>query len=179
VGLLYRKGNFLTSFYFEDIFERYSSEIDDLRSDSEGKDVLQRRVRDKHKEFSFLLAMIDTAPEMVAPAFHGAFGFGKSRLLYDASQSEPGGDGFPAWAELEESIDIAAWAHPLINLCRQKAGGEDFLVTAAVLDYLLGSGLTARAAPEAEAEEDEDSSEDLGDAGEEWMSEQGFDAVDR
>jgi len=42
----------LTSFYFEDIFERYVAEIDDLRSDSEGKDVLQRRVRDKHKEFS-------------------------------------------------------------------------------------------------------------------------------
>ena len=169
----------MTSFYFEDIFERYASEIDDLRSDSEGKDVLNKRVRDKHKEFDFLVGMIDSAPEMVVPAFHGAFGFSGGNLLHAAANSEPGDDGFPAWAELEESIDIAAWAHPLINLCRQKAGGEDFLVTAAVLEYLLGSGLTARAAPEAEAEEDEDSSEDLGDAGEEWMSEQGFDAVDR
>ena len=96
----------MTSFYFEDIFERYVAEIDDLRSDSEGKDVLQRRVRDKHKEFSFLLSMIDAAPEMVAPAFHGAFGFNKGRALYEASQSEPGDDGFPAWADLEESIQL-------------------------------------------------------------------------
>ena len=79
----------MTSFYFEDIFERYASEIDDLRSDSEGKDVLNKRVRDKHKEFSFLLSMIDTAPEMVAPAFHGAFGFSTGKLLHTAANSEP------------------------------------------------------------------------------------------
>ena len=52
----------MTSFYFEDIFERYAAEIDDLRSDSEGKDVLRKRLRDKHKEFAFLLSMISSAP---------------------------------------------------------------------------------------------------------------------
>lgn len=170
----------MTSFYFEDIFERYASEIDDLRSDSEGKDVLNKRVRDKHKEFSFLLSMIDTAPEMVAPAFHGAFGFSAGKLLYTASNSEPGDEGFPSWAELEASLDIAPWARPLINICLDKDGGESFLVTTAVLEWLLGSGLSARSAPEASRdEEDEDHTDDLGEAGEEWMSEQGFDAVDR
>ncbi len=170
----------MTSFYFEDIFERYASEIDDLRSDSEGKDVLNKRVRDKHKEFSFLLSMIDTAPEMVAPAFHGAFGFSAGKLLHTASNSEPGDDGFPSWAELEASLDIAPWARPLINICLDKDGGESFLVTTAVLEWLLGSGLSARSAPEASRdEEDEDHTDDLGEAGEEWMSEQGFDAVDR
>lgn len=170
----------MTSFYFEDIFERYASEIDDLRSDSEGKDVLNRRVRDKHKEFDFLLGMIDSAPEMVAPAFHGAFGFSTGKLLYSAANSEPGDDGFPSWAELEASLDIAPWARPLINICLAKDGGESFLVTTAVLEWLLGSGLSARSAPEAgRDEEDEDQADDLGEAGEEWMSEQGFDAVDR
>jgi len=124
--------------------------------------------------------MIDAAPEMVAPAFHGAFGFNKGRALYEASQSEPGDDGFPAWAELEESIEIASWARPLINLCLAKAGGESFLVTTAVLEYLLGSGLSARSAPEASADEEEDEgADDLGESGEDWMSEQGFDAIDR
>lgn len=170
----------MTSFYFEDIFERYASEIDDLRSDSEGKDVLNKRVRDKHKEFSFLLGMIDTAPEMVAPAFHGAFGFSTGKLLHTASNSEPGDEGFPSWAELEASLDIAPWARPLINICLDKDGGESFLVTTAVLEWLLGSGLSARSAPEASRDEDdEDHADDLGEAGEEWMSEQGFDAVDR
>ena len=79
----------MTSFYFEDIFERYAAEIDDLRSDSEGKDVLKKRLRDKHKEFAFLLSMMDTAPEMVAPAFHGAFGFRSQPLVYGAAHSEP------------------------------------------------------------------------------------------
>ncbi len=170
----------MTSFYFEDIFERYASEIDDLRSDSEGKDVLAKRVRDKHKEFSFLIGMIDSAPEMVAPAFHGAFGFSGGGLLYAASNSEPGDDGFPSWAELEASLEIAPWARPLINICLDKDGGESFLVTTAVLEWLLGSGLSARCAPEASRDDDDqDDTDDLGEAGEEWMSEQGFDAVDR
>ncbi len=170
----------MTSFYFEDIFERYASEIDDLRSDSAGKDVLHKRVRDTHKEFSFLLGMIDSAPEMVAPAFHGAFGFSAGKLLYAAANSEPGDEGFPSWAELEACLDIAPWARPLINICLDKDGGESFLVTTAVLEWLLGSGLSARSAPESSRdEEDEDHTDDLGEAGEEWMSEQGFDAVDR
>lgn len=170
----------MTSFYFEDIFERYASEIDDLRSDSEGKDVLAKRVRDKHKEFSFLIGMIDSAPEMVAPAFHGAFGFSGGGLLYAASNSEPGDDGFPSWAELEASLEIAPWARPLINICLDKDGGESFLVTTAVLEWLLGNGLSARCAPEASRDDDDqDDTDDLGEAGEEWMSEQGFDAVDR
>ena len=52
------------------------------------------------------------------------------------------------------------------------------LVTAAVLEHMLGSGLAVRAAPET-ARDDEEADEDLGEAGDEWMAEQGFDAVER
>ena len=168
----------MTSFYFEDIFERYANEIDDLRSDSEGRDVLARRLRDKHKEFPFLLSMIDTAPEMVAPAFHGAFGFVSQTLVYGAAHSEPGEDDFPAWSELARTLDIAPWAEPLVAQCLQHDGGDSFLVTAAVLEHMLGSGLSVRAAPET-ARDDEEADEDLGEAGDEWMAEQGFDTVER
>lgn len=168
----------MTSFYFEDIFERYSAEIDDLRSDSEGKDVLKKRLRDKHKEFAFLLSMMDTAPEMVAPAFHGAFGFRSQPLVYGAAHSEPGEDDFPAWSELARTLDIAPWAEPLVAQCLAKDGGDSFLVTAAVLEHMLGSGLAVRAAP-ASARDDEEADEDLGEAGDEWMAEQGFDSVER
>ena len=51
----------MTSFYFEDLIERYAAEIDDLSSDSEGRDVLKKRVREKHKEFGFLLSMTQDA----------------------------------------------------------------------------------------------------------------------
>jgi len=170
----------LTSFYFEDIFERYANEIDDLRSDSEGRDVLARRLRDKHKEFPFLLSMIDTAPEMVAPAFHGAFRFTSQTLVYGAAHSEPGDDDFPSWSELARTLEIADWAKPLVAQCLKQDGGDSFLVTTAVLEHMLGSGLAVRAAPESSRDHDEDDdAEDLSEAGDEWMSEQGFDAVER
>ena len=170
----------MTSFYFEDIFERYSTEIDDLRSDSEGRDVLGRRMRDKHKEFPFLLSMIDTAPEMVAPAFHGAFRFVSQTLVYGAAHSEPGDGDFPSWSELARTLEIADWARPLIDQCLKQDGGDSFLVTTAVLEHMLGSGLAVRAAPESSRDHDEDDdAEDLSEAGDEWMSEQGFDAVER
>ncbi|MBS0347832.1 MAG: hypothetical protein JSR69_15390 [Proteobacteria bacterium] len=168
----------MTSFYFEDIFERYASEIDDLRTDSEGKDVLKKRVREKHSEFPFLLSMIDSAPEMVASALHGAFRFTAPKALHAASHTEPGDGSFPSWDELTESLEIAPWAQPLIAQSLKQDGGADFLVTAAVLEWMLGSGAIARAAAPSASDEDEDS-DDLGEAGEEWLSEQGFDAVDR
>ena len=170
----------MTSFYFEDIFERYAHEIDDLRSDSEGRDVLARRLRDKHKEFPFLLSMIDTAPEMVAPAFHGAFRFVSQTLVYGAAHSEPGDDDFPSWNELARTLEIADWARPLVAQCLKQDGGDSFLVTVAVLEHMLGSGLAVRAAPEsARGHDEDDDAEDLSEAGDEWMSEQGFDAVER
>lgn len=170
----------MTSFYFEDIFERYATEIDDLRSDSEGRDVLKRRMRDKHKEFPFLLSMIDTAPEMVAPAFHGAFRFVSQTLVYGAAHSEPGDDDFPSWSELARTLEVADWAKPLVDQCLKQDGGDSFLVTTAVLEHMLGSGLAVRAAPESSRRHDEDDdAEDLSEAGDEWMSEQGFDAVER
>jgi hypothetical protein len=58
-----------------------------------------------------------------------------------------------------------------------KDGGDSFLVTAAVLEHMLGSGLAARAA--ASARDDEEQDEDLGEAGDEWMAEQGFDSVEQ
>ena len=160
----------MTSFYFEDLFERYAAEIDDLSSDSEGRDVLKKRVREKHKEFGFLLSMMDTAPEMVAPAFHGAFTFRSQPLVYGAAHSEPGEDDFPAWSELARTLDIAPWAEPLVAQCLARDGGDSFLVTAAVLEHMLGSGIKVRAAPDT-ARDDEEQDEDLGDSFAEYHEE--------
>ena len=56
--------------YFRDLRNAYEAELDDLTSDSEGKDVLRRRLADKRKEFGFLVQMVEVAPEMVAVVFH-------------------------------------------------------------------------------------------------------------
>jgi len=61
--------------YFLDLRSAYQSEVDDLRFDSEGRDVLQQRLTGKRREIGFLVQMMDISPEMVAVVFHQGFDF--------------------------------------------------------------------------------------------------------
>ncbi|MBR0565633.1 hypothetical protein J5J83_05815 [Azoarcus sp. L1K30] len=169
----------MTSPYFEDLSERYGSELDDLRSDSEGKDVLNKRLREKRQAFKALMPMLEEAPEMVAPAFHGAFGFNDRKLLTRAAEGIPGLGNFPRWKEVAKTLSIAPWALPLVEMCLEEDDGDAFLVTSAVLDWMQTEDIRRPQAATASDEEDDDDTEDLGDAGADWMSDQGFDAVDR
>ena len=56
--------------YFHALRDGYFSELDDLRQDSEGRDVLKARLRDKRDAFPTLAAMLDIDPLMAAPALH-------------------------------------------------------------------------------------------------------------
>ncbi len=169
----------MTSLYFEELLERYSDEIDDLRSDSANFDVLKKRLQQKRELFSALMPMIDDAPEMVACAFHGAFRFRDELDLDAASQSEPGDDEFPGWTVLEESLEIAAWARPLVATCLQQDSGDPFLVSTAVLEWLMTKNIPLRNALPPKSDEDDDETEDLSEAGEGWLSAQGFDDINR
>lgn len=169
----------MTSFYFEDLSERYNCEIDDLRTDSEGKDVLNKRLQEKRQSFKSLTPMLEEAPEMVASAFHGAFRFKDRHLLGRASNSVCGLAGFPSWAEIEPTIEIEPWARPLIELCLQEADGEAFLVTSVVLEWMLAEDIRRPQAAQDAEDEIEDDTEDLGDSGADWMSTQGFDDLER
>lgn len=170
----------MTSLYFEDLLERYSDELDDLRWDSAGVDILNKRLKEKRSAFAELLPMLLHAPEMVACALHGAFRFHDAALLDAASQTEPGEADFPAWDAVEESLDTAAWAKPLVALCREQDGGDEFLVSTATLEWLLSRNAPIRSAVPATARDDEeDDAQDLGEAGEEWLSQHGFDDLNR
>ena len=61
--------------YFQELMLAYKAELDDLRSDSEGKDVMRHRLKEKREQLAFLLPMMASNPEMLAPAFHNAFLF--------------------------------------------------------------------------------------------------------
>ena len=65
----------ILSRYFHDLHGSYQAEIEDLRYDSEGNDVLQSRLAQKRRELSSIMPMIDCDPVLVATAFHGAFDF--------------------------------------------------------------------------------------------------------
>ena len=171
--------------FFAELSETYSSEIDDLLSDSAGKSVLQARLKEKRDEIHAILPMIEFAPEMVAVAFYDAFGFKDSALPLRVVSNEPGWPSFPQWDELKEALSIAAWAKPLIEASLQEEGGDTFLATTVGLEFIRlkdTGNVHAAAHDESEKddsdEEDDDENGDLSEAGAEWMSEQGFDSLD-
>ena len=174
--------------YFSDLIKNYIDEVDDLVTDSEGKSVLQKRLNEKRREIDAILPMIEFSPEMVAVAFYGAFDFKSAEIMQQVVLSEPGDATFFAWTELESELTISAWARPLIESSLKVEGGDAFLVATAALEFLRGKD--SLAAPmresEAEAEEeednednDEDGSDDLNEVGADWLTEQGFDPLDR
>ena len=120
---------------------------------------------------------------MVAVIFYDAFGFESADVMQKLLQNEPEHAGFPAWDVLRKSLTIAPWAEPLIATTLKAEGGDAFLVTAAALEFVrTKAAFTAsksEAADESESDDDGDESEDevddLGDAGSDWLVEQGFD----
>ncbi|MDO9006762.1 MAG: hypothetical protein Q7U80_00950 [Thiobacillus sp.] len=172
--------------YFTDLLRSYLDEIDDLVTDSEGKSVLQRRLKDKRQEMDAILAMIDYSPEMVAVVFYDAFGFPSADVMHKLVLNEPEHAGFLAWSELEKSLTVAPWAEPLIAVTLNVQGGDAFLVTTAALEFLRNKDAFAAPAPRQEDESehgedeegDDDEADDLGEAGSDWLSEQGFDNRD-
>ena len=185
--------------YFHELRTEYEAELDDLRTDSEGKPVLDRRLTEKRKAFNALLPMLEVAPVMVVPAFHRAFDFSRAdaRTLSALLAGEP--DRFIAWAELADQIGIADWAQPLVDRVLAEPAGEIFLLTAVGLEFLsrggamvAGRAMSApRASDEEDASEEEDEHRDAGRfdddgdsrdegedneaMGEDFLEQQGFD----
>lgn len=178
------------SHYFSDLLTRYLDEIDDLVTDSEGRSVLQRRLKDKRQEMDAILAMIDYSPEMVAVVFYDAFGFRAADVMQRLVLNEPEHAGFLAWDTLKEHLTVAAWAEPLIASTLKAQGGDAFLVTTAALEFLRNKASFAAPVAKHEAEtargdddedggDGDDEADDLGEAGSDWLADQGFDTPDR
>jgi hypothetical protein len=169
--------------HFEELSSTYSEEIDDLVSDSEGKSVLTARLKEKRKELDALLQMIEFAPEMVAPVFFDAFTFTNPALIVSAIACEPDDGDFPTWDSIASSLSLAEWAKPMIQKVLAAAGGDQFMVATAAIEYLRCHSKTAPVAAKErdefdrqKDEDDEDGFSDLGEAGADWLSQQGFDS---
>lgn len=166
--------------YFHDQLDGYQAEIDDLTSDSEGKDVLQRRLKDKRSEFAAIVGMLDTDPLLLAPAFHGAFSFPENRAetIEDLLTRVPGD--FRPWAEIAGQVRVASWAKPMVALALEQAEGEDFLSLVLGLEYALTrhkSGGRDDTDDDGHARDgdDEDDGSEADAQGEDFLEQQGFD----
>lgn len=182
------------SHYFEDLIKTYRAEIEDLRTDSEGKNVLAARLKEKRTQFALLMPMLEFAPEMVAPAFHGGVTFTNPQAMVMLSFLEP--EEFPPWADLVHAVHFESWAEKLVAIAILALGGERFMITAICLEYLHGissgkhaihheSSGEANAAGsdddmdgEDQREGSDDDERDLEEAGADWLAEQGFDRRD-
>ena len=122
------------SSFFRALHTSYQAEIDDLSFDTDGHDVLRKRLTEKRQHFRFLLQMMESSPEMVAVAFHGGFEFGShdtmNRLLTLEARE------FPEWSQLAVTVQLAPWAQDLAAMVLQQPRGDWFMATAAGLEYL-------------------------------------------
>ena len=144
--------------YFRDLRKAYEAELDDLTSDSAGKDVLRKRLDAKRKEMGFLLQMMEPAPEMVAVVFHRAFRFVKHAPLQ--ALVGKGEEQLPDWDSLTSAgaVTLESWAEDLAQKVLQDPFGARFLSLAAGLEYLQHH---ANAAPvQSSAESDDEGDED-------------------
>jgi acyl-CoA hydrolase len=145
--------------FFLELRASYQAELDDLTSDSEGKDVLKRRLTEKRKELGFLLQMMELSPEMVAVVLHQAFRFTRPAAMDHVLAQDA--DALPEWESLSADIEIAAWARDVVKTILQEPMGAWFMTIACALEYMHHKPLTAAeraqlASANQEEEEDQD-----------------------
>lgn len=184
--------------YFIQLRSAYEAELDDLTTDSEGRDVLSKRLAEKRKELKFLIQMIEISPEMVAVIFHRAFSFKLPAVMNELLQAES--DELPEWDSLADAVQLAPWAQALAQEILKAPMGAWFLTVAAALEFMYAKPgarpVTASAHDEdtdgendgdedggdegnAQDDEDEEDARQREEAGQDWMVEQGFDRKDR
>ena len=183
------------SSYFKHLRTSYQAELDDLTSDSEGKDVLKKRLEEKRKELDFLKQMLELSPEMVAVIFHNAFTVKLPAVMEDLLSFEA--DELPEWSTLTDVVTLADWAKEPAKVILAEPNGETFMTTTAALEYMFHKKTHRPALHDHEEEEvanedhdggaDYDSEHDKEahkeakareEAGQDWMVEQGFDRKD-
>lgn len=173
------------SYYFSELASAYDAEIQDLLSDSEGKSALQARLAEKRQELSSILPMIDFSPEMVVPVFYDGFSFANPQAMAAVVRCEPEDGDFPCWHDLAAFVTLESWARPFLEAVLAESTGEEFMVTAACLEFIRQFDSIAPApadAPESKNgnnpdEDGDDDERDLAEAGDDWLGEQGFDSL--
>ncbi|MBT0570605.1 hypothetical protein KIK84_09720 [Curvibacter sp. CHRR-16] len=183
--------------FFHHLFKAYQAELDDLATDSEGNNILNKRLAQRRKETQFLLNMLELSPEMVAVVFYDAFRFSNPRALQDLLGRDS--EDLPDWDDVHVNVELAAWAEPLVNSVLGQDKGAWFMSVAVALEFMrtklhqydkAGSGRAAAGDDEDHDGEDSDHGDDeyLDEdereareqeaAGNAWLTEQGFDSKD-
>ena len=113
----------------------------------------------------------------LSPKCSGGFRFSGKAIFDQLVCAQP--DDFPAWETVALAVELEPWAGRLAEQALVSPGGDHFMLIAAGLEYILsGPGAETLAAPEpivSPEDADDNGDDDLGEAGEDYLSEQGFD----
>ena len=142
-----------TSSFFHNLRSAYQSELDDLSTDSEGHDVLHKRLAEKRREMGFLVKMMELSPEMVAVVLHRAFRFTIPAAMDHLVAQDA--DELPEWAAISETIEVASWARDIVQTILKEPQGEWFMTIAAALEYMHHKPLTAAERAQVENQDDD------------------------
>jgi hypothetical protein len=160
--------------YFTDLMATYVAEIDDLKTDSGGSDVLKERLKDRRSQIADLMPMMESNPEMMAVAFHKSIVVKDVKAILNYLPKEP--SGFPSWDLIAPCVQFEPWATATIAMLKKAEGGEQFLLTTVMLEYMFSRYEVSEDHHQAEESDDDENSEDLNEAGGEWLADQGFDS---
>lgn len=160
--------------YFTDLMATYLADIDDLKTDSGGDDVLLARLKQKRAQIPSLMSMIQTNPEMMAVVFHKNIKVKKPKMIMGYINKEPAD--FPSWDSVSASVQFEPWATSVVEKLKTVEGGEQFLLTTVMLEHLFALYETSEHVADQDESEDTEEDEDLAESGGEWMSEHGFDS---
>ena len=144
--------------FFHHLRSAYQAELDDLASDSEGTNVLSKKLAERRKELGFLMSMLELSPEMVAVVFHQGFRFKRTNVMEDLVRQES--EELPEWDTLSDSVDLMPWAQNLAQQVLEQPAGPWFMSVAAALEYLLTKP-DARFAQADDADDEDDDREDI------------------
>ncbi len=172
--------------YFSDFLKSYISELDDLSTDSGGNTVLKARLDEKRREIDYIVQMLEYSPEMVAVIFYGAFQFNLPKVMRSLVMIEADELDLPEWGHVAQALDVAEWAKPFVSKVLAQSAGDAFMTAVAALEFMrLHDGQEESHEPAVrpsddsdkdDSENDEDGpEEDLDEAGQGWLQDQGFD----
>ncbi len=190
--------------FFRNLRTAYYAEIDDLTFDSEGKNVLAQRLKQRRTEIGFLISMLELSPEMVAVVFHKGFTFKRAGAMDHVLRQDD--DQLPNWDSLADSLEMAPWTQDIVQVILKQPRGAWFMTVAAALEFMfaqpqgLSSGSSDGEESDADGEDDysdtrkntsddHNRDDDLGhddeaadrtreEAGADWLADQGFDRKD-
>lgn len=178
--------------FFSELRKAYEAELHDLRFDSDGKQVLNKRLAERRKELPFLVQMMAASPEMVSVVFHQAFRFLRPDAMQQLLATEA--ESLPSWEMLGAVLTLESWAQPLADAVLNEPQGEWLMAVAAGLEFMHShpGARPARSGDDEADAEDEDADKPEGEdgepedadereareheaAGQAWMESQGFD----